>query len=438
MSEREKRVCLDPGHDAGNLANKSPDGTYYEHAFTLDLGKRLEKLLTDRGVSVTMTRTGGGAVSLARRCEIANSIPDLDLFVSLHSNAAAGGGWSSAKGWSVYLYGPGGDRERAAQDILEQVRAAGIAVRSTPIVYDPELYVLKHTKAPAVLLENGFHTNREEAALLGQADYRQKLAVAEAKGILEYLGIPWVETEEETDYQAEARAAVDWLTENGIMQGNSVEILRESGTQGACRFGVHVTLGETRLAGILAHLAEALPEITVRASIHNSRETERMILQNELDFAVVDNVTVSPHYLVEPLCGEELAAVCAPGYLEGKNSLTLAELAEERLLLRERGSGTRNSVDAGLQGAGATAQPVVESVSTAALLACARAGLGITLLPRSLVVTDLERGDLRELAVEDGGFHRSYFLVRHRSKYLTDGMKRVIRVLREHLGGEQP
>ena len=218
----------------------------------------------------------------------------------------------------------------------------------------------------------------------------------------------------------------------------SVEILRESGTQGACRFGVHVTLGETRLAGILAHLAEALPEITVRASIHNSRETERMILQNELDFAVVDNVTVSPHYLVEPLCGEELAAVCAPGYLEGKNSLTLAELAEERLLLRERGSGTRNSVDAGLQGAGATAQPVVESVSTAALLACARAGLGITLLPRSLVAADLERGDLRELAVKDGGFHRSYFLVRHRSKYLTDGMKRVIRVLREHLGGEQP
>mgnify|MGYP002231031247 FL=1 len=48
LSEREKRVCLDPGHDAGNLANKSPDGTYYEHVFTLDLGKRLEKLLTDR------------------------------------------------------------------------------------------------------------------------------------------------------------------------------------------------------------------------------------------------------------------------------------------------------------------------------------------------------------------------------------------------------
>ena len=101
------------------------------------------------------------------------------------------------------------------------MRAAGIAVRSTPIVYDPELYVLKHTKAPAVLLENGFHTNREEAALLGQPAYRQKLAEAEAKGILEYLGIPWTDDGEETDYEKEVRAAVAWLTENGIMRGNS-------------------------------------------------------------------------------------------------------------------------------------------------------------------------------------------------------------------------
>ena len=220
MSEQGKRVCLDPGHDAGNLANKSPDGTYYEHEFTLDLGKRLEKLLTDRGVSVTMTRTGGEAVSLAKRCEIANSIPDLDLFVSIHSNAAGGSGWSSAKGWSVYLYGPGGDRERAAQDLLEQVQAAGITVRSTPIVYDPELYVLKHTRAPAILVENGFHTHQEEAALLGQAAYRQKLTVAEAKGILEYLGIPWGDDGGVSDYQAEVQAAVAWLTENGILQGN--------------------------------------------------------------------------------------------------------------------------------------------------------------------------------------------------------------------------
>lgn len=147
MGEMEK-VCLDPGHDAGNLANKSPDGTYYEHAFTLDLGKRLEKLLTDRGVSVTMTRTGGGAVSLARRCEIANSIPDLDLFVMPSQQCRRRGRLVLCQRVERLSLRPRRRRERAAQDILEQVRAAGIAVRSTPIVYDPELYVLKHTKGP--------------------------------------------------------------------------------------------------------------------------------------------------------------------------------------------------------------------------------------------------------------------------------------------------
>ena len=144
MSEM-KKVCLDPGHDAGNLANTSPDGTYYEHKFCLDMGKRIQAVLERHRVAVTMTRTDGKEVSRAKRCEIANGIPGLNLFVSLHSNAAGSSGWSSASGWSEYIYGPGGDREKAAQDILATVKAAGITVRSTPIVYDPGLYVLRRS-----------------------------------------------------------------------------------------------------------------------------------------------------------------------------------------------------------------------------------------------------------------------------------------------------
>ena len=68
-----------------------------------------------------------------------------------------------------------------------------------------------------------------------------------------------------------------------------------------------------------------------------------------------------------------------------------------------------------------------------ALLACARAGIGITLLPRPLVEADLAAGRLRELAVADAAFRRTYFLVRHRSKYLTDGMRQVLQVVREEI-----
>ena len=221
-----KKVCLDPGHDAGNLANKSPDGTYYEHEFALDMGKRIQSILERHGVSVTTTRPNGAAVSLAERCNTANGIKDLNLFVSLHSNAAGGSGWSSASGWSAYVYKTSGNGYEAAKDILESVKSAGIAVRSTPIVADPSLYVLKGTVAPAVLIEHGFHTNREDVALLKDSAYRQKLAEAEAKGILKYLGITYQEaaepeTPEPPAELSEADQAVAWITGVGIMLGDT-------------------------------------------------------------------------------------------------------------------------------------------------------------------------------------------------------------------------
>lgn len=217
----KKTVVLDAGHDAGNLANKSPDSTYYEHEFALDMAKRIRVHLERCGVAVTETRPDGGAVSLAQRCAIANGILGLDLFVSLHSNAAGSSGWSSAKGWSCYLYGSGGEREMAAQAVLDEVRSAGVTVRYAPIVYDPALYVLKHTAAPAVLIEHGFHTNQEDTANLKDTAWRAAVAAAEARGIVAYLGLVWVpeESQEEPDVLTEAELAEAWVQSAGVMAG---------------------------------------------------------------------------------------------------------------------------------------------------------------------------------------------------------------------------
>ena len=216
--DETKTVVLDAGHDAANLANRSPDGAYYEHEFCLDMAKRMGAHLRRCGVTVVETRPDGAAVSLAERCAIANKIKDLDLFVSLHSNAAGGSGWSGARGWSAYLYGAGGERERAAGAILARVRETGAAVRSSPIVYDPSLYVLKHTAAPAVLIEHAFHTNEADVENLKNADWRSAVAEAQARGITDYLGIVWVsQPPQEPDEDEELEQAVDALASAGII-----------------------------------------------------------------------------------------------------------------------------------------------------------------------------------------------------------------------------
>lgn len=209
-----KKVCLDAGHDAGNQANASPDKSFYEHEFVLDMAKRIGAILEAHGVDVTYTRKGGEAVTLEKRCQIANAVKDLDLFVSLHTNAAAGGGWTTAKGWEAYVYALAGNRYKAAKAILARVDDVSGAMRNPPIKEGAGLYVIKHTNAPAVLIEHGFHNNREDVAQMKTEAYRQKLAEAEAHGILDYLGIAVKAA------KTEAELAVEWVTANGILVGD--------------------------------------------------------------------------------------------------------------------------------------------------------------------------------------------------------------------------
>lgn len=212
--ETKKKVCLDAGHSAANRVNKSPDGTYFEHEFALDMAKRIKAHLERHGVDVMETRPDGGDVSLGERCRISNAAK-ADLFVSLHSNATGTlstgpDGWGNARGWECYVYGLSGARYKAAKAILGQVDGVAHAIRSRPILAKPGLYVLAHTSAPAVLIEHGFHTSTVDVAYLKDSAYREKLAAAEARGILEYLGIAWKEV-------SELDAAVDMLAAAGII-----------------------------------------------------------------------------------------------------------------------------------------------------------------------------------------------------------------------------
>lgn len=216
----------------------------------------------------------------------------------------------------------------------------------------------------------------------------------------------------------------------------SVQVLQETRHMGSCRFGVHVTFGETSLPAILQCLSAQLPHVTVRAFVVNSRKNEEMLLRNELDFAVVDNVTLSDGLVSTPLCREPMAVVCRPDYW-AEAQITLAELAGERLLLREEGSGTRDSINGVFRAGGLSASAFLDSSSTSALLTCAKSGLGITILPRSLIADPLRDRTLKELTVTDGSFFRRYYLAHHKSKYLTDSVRQVIQVVRDCCGEAQ-
>lgn len=191
-------VCLDPGHGPGNV-NGSPDGTYKEHEFAWDMAQRVKELLEARGVRVLLTRDEGDYPTLTRRAAISN-VAGADVFISLHSNAVGGGGWQDARGLLVFTSsGPlSAPRNRLAAAIVNRSHAAGVLVRGSGILHEGYT-VLTATMAPAVIVEYGFHTSREDVELLKDSAYRDKLAEATARGVCDHLGVAWEEERPVTD-----------------------------------------------------------------------------------------------------------------------------------------------------------------------------------------------------------------------------------------------
>lgn len=148
-----------------------------------------------------------------------------DLFVSLHSNAEGGSGWGTARGLMTYTSsGPmTAKRNVAATAIVNRAHEAGVLLHGSGVAHQIEYTVLAKTDAPAVLIEYGYHTTREDVDLLKNSSYRDRLAEATASGVCDFLGIAWMAESggEGTDAPASDWAAEAWrkASDKGVLDG---------------------------------------------------------------------------------------------------------------------------------------------------------------------------------------------------------------------------
>lgn len=212
----------------------------------------------------------------------------------------------------------------------------------------------------------------------------------------------------------------------------SVDVIRDAGKFNKCCFGTNVTIGETCLSSLMTKISCDLPHLSVNVIVRNSHEIEKMLLRNDIDFAVVDNITAESNFNVTPLFTDRMAVACSKNY-NVKDELTLNELSVQKLLLREKGSCARTCIDSVFQAESLTVIPIIESVSTMCLLDCARKGLGITIVPEALVENDINKGNLKRLTIENTVFERDYFVICHKNKFLTSCMNSVIDLIKSEI-----
>ena len=192
-------IVIDPGH-GGNDEGARSNGLK-EKDLTLDLALRVEKLLGAFNFPTVLTRRDDSYVPLSERTAIANKI-DNAIFLSIHFNQSRD---SSATGvetfyatekvppesawtWIGFFSKP----EPASGDVGEDLAGyiqASLVTRTDAAnrgIKARELYVVRHTRCPAVLIEGGFINNPLDARLLGNTEYRDRLAMAIAEGVMTY------------------------------------------------------------------------------------------------------------------------------------------------------------------------------------------------------------------------------------------------------------
>jgi N-acetylmuramoyl-L-alanine amidase len=192
-------VVLDPGHggtDSGAMA-----GGVSEKDLTLDIAQRLERLLGSQGVATTMTRVGDSYVALADRAALANRTKDA-IFVSIHLNEGARPMASGVETYFAPQQTTGGLRLASWLPFLQTGDQPNVESQSLAGFIQEELvtetrannrgtkaeqfYVLANVHHPAVLVEAGFLTNKDDVAKLSDMNYREELAAAISSGILRY------------------------------------------------------------------------------------------------------------------------------------------------------------------------------------------------------------------------------------------------------------
>jgi N-acetylmuramoyl-L-alanine amidase len=221
-------VVVDPGHGGYDKGQVSRYG--YEKDFALDVARKLRPLLQSKGLRVIMTREGDYFVPLEVRAQIANKARD-SIFVSIHFNGSNDD--RNATGFEIFSFTPRGapstSDSAVAPSALSAQPGSAVDAQSTALsacIYHsllghiPEydrgikrarFAVLRLTKVPAVLIEGGFLTEQGQCKLIGQKEWRAKLARAISVGIESYraLGIKKQPPLLVADYRKQIKSAPD-------------------------------------------------------------------------------------------------------------------------------------------------------------------------------------------------------------------------------------
>ncbi|MDM0468457.1 LysR family transcriptional regulator [Clostridium perfringens] len=207
-------------------------------------------------------------------------------------------------------------------------------------------------------------------------------------------------------------------------EANSTIISSKEGQKGKIVIGASTTIGIYMLPELIKEFNELHKNIEISLIIENTQLIEELIIENKVDIALVEGYVKSDELEILDVGKDELIFIANPNNpIFLKEKITLKDLEDEKFIMREPGSGTREIVENYLINKGCNYNVYMELGNTEAIVRIVETGLGIACVSCKSIDERIKKGLIREIKIEDVKISRDLYLIYHKDKFISKNLE---------------
>jgi DNA-binding transcriptional LysR family regulator len=201
---------------------------------------------------------------------------------------------------------------------------------------------------------------------------------------------------------------------------------------GELHVGATLTIGNYLGSQIISEYTRRFPQTRVSLQVENTARIIARVAEFDLDLGLVEGRCSHSDIDVIHWGEDALEVFCAPDHpLAGKRRITPADLARASWILREPGSGTRDTFDRAVADKLPSVNIRLELAHTEAIMQAVASGLGLGCISRIALRDAVQRGSVVRLKTPFLDLRRAFLIVVHRRKYRSAAAGKFIELCRQ-------
>lgn len=198
---------------------------------------------------------------------------------------------------------------------------------------------------------------------------------------------------------------------------------------GTLKISSSLTMGTYYLPNILNIFKKRYPNIEIQMTVGNSDSVIENVISFNSDLGFIARLISNEKLIIYPFIKEELVMIVSPLHeFVRQKTIKFNKLNGQYFIMREKGSATREGIEAKFRKENIGVKVIMELGSNEAIKRAVEAGLGISIMPANVVRREVESDLLKIIRFSGERFTRNFYIIYHKDKYLSNIIKQFLNI----------